>query len=184
MPDKRTNMLPKERAHKLISEYYFRFGVVIMVMVIFIEFVATILLVPTYIFLERSGRAKEAHLASVETALASYDNGALSSSLAALSNEADTITALANTPSVSTIMRSALAIPHPGVTLSGLTYTPPVGKNPSTLAISGTAQTRDALREYQIALQSSSFASSANLPVSAYAKDTDITFTITVLLTT
>jgi hypothetical protein len=58
-----------------------------------------------------------------------------------------------------------------------------MGKAPGTLSVSGIAVTRGALRAYQLALQSAPFAVAANLPVSAYAKDTDIAFTITVTLT-
>ena len=79
-------------------------------------------------------------------------------------------------------MRAVLAISHPGITLSGFDYVPGAGKNPGTLAISGTAATRDTLRNYQTALQSAPFAVTANLPVSAYAKDTGIPFSITVTL--
>lgn len=182
MPDERTNLLPRERVHRLVLEYYLRFGVVVVSIAVCIGIVSSILLVPTYIFLAKSERAKETHLASIQTAIASYDDGTLSASLSALSNEAEAITELSKGPSVSTIMRLALTLPHPGITLSDLTYTPATSKSPCTLALSGTAQTRDALRRYQMALQGSSFVISANLPVSAYAKDTDITFTITVTL--
>ena len=80
-------------------------------------------------------------------------------------------------------MNNVLVIPRPGIVLSGFDYEPSVGKSAGTLAVSGTATTRDALRNYQLALEGASFARSADLPVSAYAKDTDITFTITVTLT-
>jgi len=46
----------------------------------------------------------------------------------------------------------------------------------------GIAATRDALRNYQIALQNAAFARAADLPVSAYAKDSNISFNITITL--
>ena len=100
----------------------------------------------------------------------------------ALTKEASTLAALANTPSASGIIHAALVVPRPGITLSSLTYTPTANKVPGTLAVSGVASTRDALRNYQLALQEAPFAISATLPVSAYAQDTNIAFTITVTM--
>jgi hypothetical protein len=80
------------------------------------------------------------------------------------------------------IMRKVLDISHPGIALSGFLYLPANGKKPGTLSISGSSATRDTLRGYQTAIQSAPFVKSADLPVSAYAKDTDIAFTITVIL--
>ena len=79
-------------------------------------------------------------------------------------------------------VNATLAVPRPGVTLSSFTYVPAAGTNPGTLAISGRAATRDALRSYQLALQSAALARSAVLPVSAYAPDANIAFTVTVTL--
>jgi hypothetical protein len=90
------------------------------------------------------------------------------------------------------MVRSALAIAHPGITLSGFVYTAAttggtkqaktVRPTPATLAITGVAKTRDALRNYQLALEDAPFALRADLPVSAYAEETDAPFTITITL--
>ncbi len=47
------------------------------------------------------------------------------------------------------------------------------------MTVSGMAATRDALRQYATALGGLPYVSKADLPISAYAKDSDITFTIT-----
>ena len=96
--------------------------------------------------------------------------------------DAAALNALADIPSASGIFRTVLAVSRPGITLSGFAYTPAGDKAPRVLILSGAAATRDALRSYQLALQGASFALSATLPVSAYAKDTDIAFAITVTL--
>jgi len=135
------------------------------------------------VFLADAARAKEVRLAGIESALSSADEKALSARLAALTNDAAVLTALADAPSVSNIIRAVIAVSRPGIALSSFAYTPAANKIPGTLALSGTAATRDALRRYQIALQGAPFALSATLPVSAYAKDIDIAFTITMTLT-
>ncbi len=163
--------------------YYLRVGVVAGALGTLLTAVAAVFLVPTYVFLVGSAQAKEMRLASIQSTLSSADEVALSARLAALSSDTAALSALASKQSASSAMRSVLAVPRPGITLSGFTYMPASGKGPGVLALSGGAMTRDALRTYQLALQHSPIVRSADLPVSAYAKDADISFTITVTLT-
>jgi Tfp pilus assembly protein PilN len=177
-----TNLLPPERQRALSRNYFLRLGVVSAVLLCILTLASAALLLPTYVFLAESTSAKEARLANIESALSSANEKELSVRLAALSGDAATLTALASAPSASTMIRTVLAVSRPGIALSGFAYTPVANKVPGTLTISGIAATRDTLRNYQLTLQRVSFARSATLPVSAYAEDTDIAFTITVTL--
>ncbi len=177
-----TNLLPYERQRTFRRDYFVRLGVIIVILFIILTIISAVLLLPTYVFLTQSASTEMARLASIESTASSSDETALSAQLTALSNSATALSALAGSHSISAVMSKVLAVSRPGITLSGFSYAPGVGQNPGTIAISGTAATRDSLRAYQLALQGSSFARSANLPVSAYAKDSDIAFTITVTL--
>ncbi len=66
--------------------------------------------------------------------------------------------------------------------LTNIVYTPSRGGVHGGIAVSGTAATRDALRQYQLALQNAAGVQSADVPVSAYAQDANIPFTVTVTL--
>lgn len=182
MHNELTNLLPPERLRALAWDYRFRIGVVAIVLTTILVLAAAALLVPTYVFLNISAAAKEEHLANIASTYSSAEEIALLSRLAALSSDTAALAALSHTPSISAIIRATLSIPRSGITLSGFSYVPPLGKNSGVLTISGTSGTRDALRSYQLALQGAPFARSASLPVSAYANDTDIAFTITVTL--
>jgi len=175
-----TNLLPMERRHLLVREYYFRLIVIVVALGILLLGASAILLLPTYIYLAGSAQEKNAELAHVTATLASADEVNLSARLAALSNDAAAIIALSKKPSVSGSLRTALAVPRPGISLSGLTYTPDA--KATTLELRGIAATRDTLRAYQLALQNMPGATSAVLPVSVYSKDTAIPFTITIAL--
>lgn len=129
-----------------------------------------------------TARAKETRLADITSKLSSADEVALSARLTALSNDATALVALSKERSVSEAMRSILNIPRAGITLSGFTYKPAQGKAPGIILLSGTSATRDALRNYQILLQSLPLAHTVTLPVSVYAKDTNISFTMTLTL--
>jgi hypothetical protein len=182
MPNELTNLLPADRRHSLHRDYVLRLGVVAALLASTLTVIAGVLLIPTYIFLSNSARTKEDRLATIEASLSSVSEKTLSDRLAALSADAATLTALPDAHSASAVMRTFLTIPHQGISLSSFVYTPAVGTTHGTLAVSGTATTRDTLRNYQLALQQAPFATSADLPVSAYALDTDIPFTITITL--
>ncbi|TSC70593.1 MAG: hypothetical protein G01um101449_324 [Parcubacteria group bacterium Gr01-1014_49] len=176
------NLLPFERQKAISREYFLRLGVVSIVFVTALVLAAGALLLPTYVLLAASASAKQTHLRTIEASFFSTDGAALSARLAALSANAATLSALAFTSSGSALIRDALAVPHPGIALSNLSYMPAEGAARGTLIISGTALTRDALRSYQLALSGAPIAESAHLPVSAYAKDSNIGFAITVTL--
>jgi len=177
-----TNLLPEARSALLRRVYFLRLGTLGLLLAVLLVASAAALLLPTNAFIGSEVHTKTAQLATINSGLTSADEVALSSRLASLSQDATILSSLASAPSATAIIRQALAVPGPGITLSSFSYTPGDGKNPGTLELGGTALTRDALRSYQLALQSAAFASKADLPVSAYAKDTDIDFTITVTL--
>lgn len=182
MPKEFTNLLPETRQRALIRDYRLRLGVVAILFGIALTIVAALLLVPSYLFLLQSLHAKEAHLAGLTSTLSASDESLLSKRLVTLSKEADALVALSKEPSPSLLFRSVLAIPNPGVTLSSLVYNPATVRRPAQLVLTGTALTRNALRSYQLALQGAPFARAVDLPVSAYAKDADIAFTVTITL--
>lgn len=181
-PGALTDLLPPERRHALARDYVLRLCVVALVFATALVIAATILLAPTYVFLAKSFGAKEARLASMESSLSSFDDDALSARLSALKSNTSALIALAHEPSASAIARSVLAIPRPGIALSGFDYARTADARPGTFVVSGIATTRDALRTYQLALERAPFARSASMPVSTYAKDSNIAFAITVTL--
>lgn len=177
-----TNLLPLERRRILSRNYFLRLGVIIVVCATILVLVSMVLLLPTYILLTENIRAKESRLTTIESSLSSADEEILSMRFVTLSESTVTLSALAEGPSASVTIRSLLALARPGITLTHFGYVPGNKKKLSALTISGVAATRDALRTYQLALENSSLTRSADLPVSAYAKDSDITFTIIVTL--
>lgn len=180
--DNVTNLLPLERRRALSRDFFIRTLVVLVVLVTALTLIAAVLLVPTYVYLEASANTKQARLTNMNASLSSSDESGLSARLSALSSNAAKLAALSSAPSASTIIRQVLAIARPGITLTSFSYTPADGGSLATVIISGSSATRDALRNYQLALQGASFVTSASLPVSAYANDSNISFAITLTL--
>lgn len=177
-----TTLLPTNRERTIRREYFLRLATVAILGAAGLTLAAAALLAPSYAFLLTQEKNKTDRLAQLESTLVSADEAALSARLAALSADAAELTKLGEKESAIGRIQAILSVDHSGVALTNLSYAPVSKNSAGTIAVSGVATTRNALRAYQIALAGAAFSSGADLPVSAYAKDADIAFTITVTL--
>lgn len=177
-----TNLLPEDRTRVLRRDYFLRLCTVAALFASALVVIHTVLLLPAYVLLDQEVRTREVRLASISSALASSDEAVLEKRLTTLAEQAALLTTLGTVPSASNVFSDVLAVPHAGVALSGFSFTPSAGKAAGMLSVNGIARTREDLRQFQIALQNATFAASVDLPVSAYAKDTDINFVVTITL--
>lgn len=182
METDRTDLLPVERRRRLHREYLFRLATVMVLMGALLFAVAAGLLVPTHMLLSREVAARKAQLASVEAVLTSTADAALSKQLDVFKSDIATLAALKSAPKATGVMQNALSVPRPGISLTGFSYTPLAGSHAGMLNITGVAKDRASLQAYQTAIQAATFATNADLPVSAYAKSSNIAFTIAVTL--
>ena len=176
------NLLPPERRRALRRDYFVRLAVLAVALSLVLVLVAGVLLIPAYVFLAGAARTKQAQLASIESALSSTDETALADRLSSLRAATAILVALATGPSVSALIRETLSVERPGITLTGFSYTRGAAAKPGMLTIAGVSASRNSLRAYQLALASVPGFASVDLPVSSYAKDSDIPFVITVKL--
>lgn len=174
------NLLPPERSLGLTREYYLRLATLGALAVAFLACSAMLLLVPTYYYLTTALTVKRADLAL--RAAPPEVTGEFSEQEAALASRIALVEAVQANPAVSTLVREVLAVSRSNVRVLNLNYTPKLAEKPGILLVSGVADSREALRAYQNALQGAAFATAAELPVAAYAKDANIPFTITVTL--
>ncbi len=178
-----TNLVPASKTKLFRREYFVRLTVVTLVLVAFIFFVECILLLPSYIYESQSVARDTDQLSKLSAALATTQDQEVQSRLSALQAEATALQALSTTPTASAAIKAVLAIPRPGIVLNGFTFTPATAAAAGTMQVSGTASTREVLRSYDAALGGLPFATTADLPISDYAKASKIPFTITISLT-
>src|SRR5690349_17124318 len=172
-----TNLLPPERIRAFRRSYYMRLGALAVLALAVLAVVHGILLAPAYIYLNDAATLEEAHLSQINANLASGGEGQMNARLGKLESDAGRLVAVASSTSATRVIRAVLGVPRTGITLIGFTYhaPSPVGR----VTITGMATTRENLRQYVLALSALPFAKSADLPLSAYAKESDIPFTIT-----
>jgi hypothetical protein len=82
---------------------------------------------------------------------------------------------------VSTAIRTVLAIPRPDISLSSLGFYASTTDQKTQMVIFGVAASRTALRQYVNAFSETSGIESADVPISAYAAETKIPFSLTLM---
>jgi len=172
-----TNLLPPERLRALRGLYFLRLATVAAVLLSGVALVHGVLLFPSYLYLHQQTREREASLAALSARLAGSEEQEVSARVAALTQDATHLARLASTPTASAAISAVLEIPRSGIRLTGFTFAP-VKDQAVAMTVSGVASSRESLRAYESALAAEPYVSSANLPISAYAKEAEIPFTI------
>lgn len=175
-----TNLLPHDRARALRRGYFLRLATVTFLVLSGIVIVHGLLLMPTYLYSTERAKSAKVQLAGLADSVGSAEEELAKSRSNALRSAVTRTAGLESSISASAAIRAVLAVPRPGITLTGFAVTAPQSEGePARMRVSGTAITRDALRSYTGALGTRPFVTTADLPISAYARERDIPFTIT-----
>jgi len=175
-----TNLLPTDRRRAFTRRYVLRLVVVALIMLTAITVIHGLLLLPTYLYSAERIEHMQAQLAAWDESVGSVEEVLVQKRSVALQQVVDRLSVLSGVPRASDALRAILAVPRPGIELTGFTYAPALSEDQATrMLVSGQADSRDVLRKYAGALGDLPFISSADLPISAYAKERDIPFTIT-----
>lgn len=177
-----TNLLPPERVQSLQRDYLYRVGTLACVLLAGLLVAHGVMLVPAHAYMRDQQEAQEKRLAELSSQRASLGFEDVSARVNALSARASALASLGATPSASDTIRAVLGFPRPGISLLAFTFTPPSGDQKGSMTLRGTAKTRESLRAFDAALGKLPFVDSTDLPLSAYAKESDIPFSIMLTL--
>jgi|CXWL01.1.fsa_nt_gi Tfp pilus assembly protein PilN len=174
-----TNLLPANKIRAFKRLYFIRLITVVLFMSFLVLCAHTLLLLPSYLYSASQADEKQKQIDGLNASLQTTEEKEAKSRVATLQETVTYLGRLEKTPVASDLIRAVLQAPHEGVRLSGFTVN--TGTTPSTtprMGVSGIAASRDSLRLYVLALEQLPFVTSAELPISAYAKDSEIPFTI------
>jgi hypothetical protein len=177
-----TNLLPLENRKAFRREYFIRLGTVAVLVLVVVVVAQAIFLLPSYLYEREIVNSRTLELQRLSANLATTQEQEAQTKLAALQAESTYLLSVNDHPTASIVLRSVLDVPRPGITISGFIFGQPADSssgNKKTLQLTGVAATRESLRSYDTALGALPFVSSADLPISDYAKDSQIPFTIT-----
>ena len=176
---KYTNLLPYERVRAARRSYFVRLAGLTLWIAALLLAIHALLNVPTYFYLRSQEVNRQAALTDLSQKISTQQDQTINKELKALNSKAVFLAALSKKPLASEAVRLILGVRRQGVTLTSISYAATTAEKSSAMIVTGTAQTREALRAYQLALQGAPFVSAVNLPVNTYTKDTNISFTMT-----
>lgn len=174
-----SNLLPIAKTRALRREYFVRLVVVAMGLATILVIAHGMLLIPSYLYAHTEVAREQDELNRIAASASSAQEKAIKAQINSVQSDITYLGRLSTLPTASGATRAVLAVPHPGITLSGFTFTAPSNTSSAQMTVTGTASTRDALRSYVSSLGQLSYVSKADLPISAYAKDSAIPFTVT-----
>jgi Tfp pilus assembly protein PilN len=182
MDDNLTNLLPASHVRSLRREYFLRLATVAGVLALGVLTAHAALLFPTYLYGQANAAAKQAELDTLRMSQATAQEREIAERLGQLRRDVEHLERLGRIPTGSSLVRSLLDVPRPDTLLTGIKLTRAEGETPGSMTVSGRARSRDSLRAYVAALEAAPGVASAELPISAYAKERDIPFIITLRL--
>lgn len=175
-----TNLLSSDRTKAQRREYFLRLAAVAAFFVGTLFVLAGVLLAPSYIYAIGQKEVHKTQLATLQDAQAAREEEGVTKRITALTADTQRLRASASSPSVSAALQSVLALPRGGILVTRFTVTAPQASGAEgTMVVSGIAASRDALRQYHDSLGRLAFVARADLPLGAYARESDIPFSIT-----
>lgn len=175
-----TNLLPRSQVRALRREYFMRLIIVGLVLGVIVVVIHGILLFPVYLYTHAEVVRESNELNAMTESASTAEERQIKARIASVKNDVAYLNRLSTQPTASWALQSVTAVPKPGIATSGFTYTSPAVVNGTAqMTITGVAATRDSLRAYVDQLSRLPYIAKADLPISAYAKETAIPFTIT-----
>ncbi|MES2994467.1 MAG: hypothetical protein V4681_00280 [Patescibacteria group bacterium] len=174
-----TNLLPRDRKHGLVRDYVFRVIVVAICLLTALIVVHGALLLPSYIYVVQQAGSRAEQLATLQIAASATSEQELKGRVDALKAKAKQLQVLGTQATAAGVVKAVLLVPRPGISIQGFTFTPSVTPGTNRMTLVGVAASRDALRQYVQTLGTLPFVTKAELPISSYAKERDIAFTVT-----
>lgn len=174
------NLLPGSRIRAFRRGYFFRLATVALGLLAVVIVIHTVLLLPSFLYLGAEQSSREEELARLANELSVSAGDAANQELAAFTQDAAHLSRLRTLPTASGTLRAVLAAPRAGIALTGITYAPPSGDAANgKVTLSGMAGSRESLRAYERALREVAGVDAVELPIGAYAKVSEIDFTVT-----
>ena len=175
-----TNLVPLSVRKSFRTEYFIRLATVAVLLLVVLVVAQGVFLLPSYLYERMLISARTQELQKLTATIGSGPEQQAQDQVQALGSESAYLLGMQKSATASKTIQAVLAVPHTDILISGIIFEQATPTVPTrTLQLTGIAHTREALRAFDAALSALPFVSNADLPISSYAKDTDIPFTIT-----
>lgn len=176
------NVLPQEEKIALAKEYKFRRLIVLALLFVISFAIGLVLLFPSYLISSMNHRDTVKALEEVEAQLNTGTTKVITpEETRKLKDQISVINASKNSNSVFALYSLILESKTASISILNLKYQlGPASDVPTTILVTGRATTRDSLTQFQRNLEAKTEFSSVDLPISNLAKESNISFTLTI----
>ncbi|HZS43189.1 MAG TPA: hypothetical protein VFA52_03160 [Candidatus Paceibacterota bacterium] len=174
------HLLPEEEKKLLKREYFYRLLFVILCFIFAIEVIASAFLLPSYLLSYRKVADLNDQSAGIKTDIATKTDPNLAKFLTSLKGNLSALKIDNKTGNSSFYIKEITDKKTSGITVNQFFVN--YGAEGSTILIKGNANKRDDLTQFYHSLQTIKDFTKVELPISAFAADRDIDFTMTLTL--
>ncbi len=174
-----TNLIPRDRRKAIDGLYTIRLASVGILFLSFLVLSAVLFRIPSYLYEFGQVQTQKQDLATLTSRLQESQGQSVTSRFKTLNENIAYMSRLATSSQATAVTAAILNVPHPGIVIKGMSYSPSTKSSDGKMTLTGTASTRAALHQYMDALSAQPYVKNVDLPISAYAKESDIPFTTT-----
>ncbi|MDB4991772.1 MAG: hypothetical protein JWL75_17 [Parcubacteria group bacterium] len=175
-----TNLLPRSAARAVRRGYFVRLISVVIGLTILALIIHGALLMPAYLYAHGEVIREQTELDRISASSSTAEQHSIQAHINSVKEDITYLGRLGTVPAASSAFRAVVSVPHTGIKITGFTYAAPSSTSKTAqMTITGTANTRDQLRQYVQELGKLPYVTNADLPISSYAKDSNIPFTVT-----
>lgn len=174
------NLIPPAAKRAMKREYWFRVGVVWMLLLSIVLIVTMVLLGPSFVLVQTQLSAYQSELESATEAVA--EQQALTASVRAANQRAEQVYQVGMVTPLNRYIERVQALQSADVTIRQISLEREA-TTVSSVTIVGTAATRNSLTAFSTALNNDALFSDADIPLSNLAANENIAFTLTVAVT-
>lgn len=179
------NFLPEDKIQAFKRMYGARVLSAVALALVFVVAAHVALLAPAYVYIHETYTSAQMQLAALQNTDQKGDSNDMVDRVAAAHKNANTLKAFLDTPQSSTFIQALLGLPSDGISLGEISVDiAETSGRALTMRVSGVASTREALRTYHLAVSGLPFVAQADMPLSVYARESDIPFSIAITGTT
>lgn len=172
------NLLPPEYKLELAGEYKRRVVLVSLYAFLVALLITLFALVPAYITAQVRLNELDTELQAMTNSTATDENKSVAQVVADVNAKLAQYDQIKNSVKTTPLLKQFLENPPVGIILEQLQF----DSGAMTLSLQGTAKTRDMLLVFQKTLKSFSNVTDANVPISSFVKQKDVSFNIIVTL--
>lgn len=171
------NLLPDNLRKIIVKEYSLRRAIVILFFIIFIQISFMVFLMPTWLISTYKEEDVVLRGADMNGRLSNLNIASTTDDIKSLNNKVSVIQTYLDYPGFNKYLTFILSKQTKSILIKNIAYSNADSKS-VTISVDGTAATREVLRNFVKSLQTSESFKSVDIPISNYAKEKDLVFTI------